>query len=166
MEYAYLSTYLFVFIYTYLNKSRSSSTICRSEQTKKFFWVNFLNSGGFKHPKFEKKRTVFCLHYKIQQIFLWNNSEFLEDLGNKISNINGESLSKSYCFQSIGMAIQRVNVSMDQWENWRNIQNSLRKQGFLTFIFNFDDFSKFVPFLGNISAKTQQFYLWKKNSDF
>jgi hypothetical protein len=31
---------------------------------------------------------------------------------------------------------------------------------FLTFFFNFDDFSKFVSFWRNISAKTQQFYLW------
>ena len=61
MEYAYLPTYLFVFIYFYLHKSRSSSTICWLEQTKKFFWVNFLNSGGFKHPKFEKKKTYRIL---------------------------------------------------------------------------------------------------------
>ena len=37
--------------------------------------------------------------------------QFLEDLGNKISNINGECLSKSYLFQSIGMATQRGNDS-------------------------------------------------------
>ena len=42
----------------------------------------------------------------------------------------------------------------------KKIQNTLRKQGFfLHFFFNFDGFSKFVPFWGNISAKTQQFYL-------
>ena len=37
--------------------------------------------------------------------------QFLEDLGNKISNINGERHSKSFPFQSIGIAIQRGNAS-------------------------------------------------------
>ena len=36
---------------------------------------------------------------------------FLEDLGNKISNINGERCSKSFLIQSIGIAIQRGNAS-------------------------------------------------------
>ena len=34
----------------------------------------------------------------------------------------------------------------------KNIQNTLRKQGCLAFFFfNFDDFSKFVPFGGNLT---------------
>ena len=37
--------------------------------------------------------------------------KFLEDLGNKISQINGERRSKSFLFQSIGIAIQRGNAS-------------------------------------------------------
>ena len=37
--------------------------------------------------------------------------QFLEDLGNKISQINGERRSKSFLFQSIGIAIQRGNAS-------------------------------------------------------
>ena len=37
--------------------------------------------------------------------------QFLEDLGNKICNINGERRSKSFLFQSIGIAIQRGNAS-------------------------------------------------------
>ena len=37
--------------------------------------------------------------------------QFLEDLGNKISKINGERRSKSFLFQSIGIAIQRGNAS-------------------------------------------------------
>ena len=37
--------------------------------------------------------------------------QFLEDLGNKISQINGERCSKSFLFQSIGIAIQRGNAS-------------------------------------------------------
>ena len=37
--------------------------------------------------------------------------QFLEDLGNKISNINVERRSKSFLFQSIGIAIQRGNAS-------------------------------------------------------
>jgi hypothetical protein len=37
--------------------------------------------------------------------------QFLEDLGNKISNINDERRSKSFLFQSIGIAIQRGNAS-------------------------------------------------------
>ena len=37
--------------------------------------------------------------------------QFLEDLGNKISNINSERRSKSFLFQSIGIAIQRGNAS-------------------------------------------------------
>ena len=36
---------------------------------------------------------------------------FLKDLGNKISKINGERRSKSFLFQSIGIAIQRGNAS-------------------------------------------------------
>ena len=36
--------------------------------------------------------------------------QFLEDLGNKISNINGERRSKSFLFPSIGIAIQRGNT--------------------------------------------------------
>ena len=39
------------------------------------------------------------------------------------------------------------------------LKNSM-KQGFFDISFlNFDDFSKFVPFRGNLSAKTQQFYM-------
>ena len=38
-------------------------------------------------------------------------AHILEDLGNKISNINGERRSKSFLFQSIGIAIQRDNAS-------------------------------------------------------
>jgi hypothetical protein len=49
----------------------------------------------------------------------------------------------------------RANIAL----KLKNIQNTLRKQVFLTFFFNFDNFSKFVSFLGNSSAKTQQFYL-------
>jgi hypothetical protein len=41
----------------------------------------------------------------------------------------------------------------------KNIQNTPRKQGFFDIFFNFDDFLKFVPFGGNVSIKTQQFYL-------
>ena len=41
------------------------------------------------------------------------------------------------------------------------LKYSIRKQGFLTFFFNFDDFSKFVSIGGNLSAKTQQFCLEK-----
>ena len=37
--------------------------------------------------------------------------QFLEDLRNKISNINGERHFKSFLFQSIGIAIQRGNAS-------------------------------------------------------
>ena len=37
--------------------------------------------------------------------------QFLEDLRNKISNINGEQHSKSFLFQSIGIAVQRGNAS-------------------------------------------------------
>ena len=37
--------------------------------------------------------------------------QFLEDLGNKISQINGERRSKSFLFQSIGIAIQQGNAS-------------------------------------------------------
>ena len=37
--------------------------------------------------------------------------QFLEDLGNKISKINGERRSKSFLFQSLGIAIQRGNAS-------------------------------------------------------
>ena len=36
--------------------------------------------------------------------------QFLEDPGNKISNINSEKRSKSFLFQSIGIAIQQGNV--------------------------------------------------------
>ena len=43
--------------------------------------------------------------------------------------------------------------SPDHWA--KNIRNTLRKQGFLTFFFNFDDISKFVPFGGNLSTRTQ-----------
>ena len=45
----------------------------------------------------------------------------------------------------------------------KEIKNTLRKQGFF---YNFDGFSKFVSFGGNISTKTQQFYLRKKNLIF
>ena len=44
----------------------------------------------------------------------------------------------------------------------KNIWNIQRKQVFLTFVFNFDDFSKFVPFWGVLSAKTQQFICKEK----
>ena len=41
--------------------------------------------------------------------------QFLEDLGNKISNINGERHSiKSFLFQSIGIAIQQAPITPDQ----------------------------------------------------
>ena len=51
--------------------------------------------------------------------------QFLEDLGNKVSNINGERHSKSFLFQSIGIAIQRAMLRVswelqDQWEDSRN----------------------------------------------
>jgi hypothetical protein len=39
--------------------------------------------------------------------------QFLEDLGNKISNINDERRSKSFRFQSIAIAIQRGNASCE-----------------------------------------------------
>ena len=57
-----------------------------------------------------------------------------------------------------------LNMSFEIWcanisPKLKNIQNTVRKQGFFDIFFNFDDFSKFVPFKGNISAKTQQFYL-------
>ena len=58
----------------------------------------------------------------------------------------------------IGMAWMELNLRKP-CPKLKNIQNTLRKQGFLTFFFNFDNFSKFVPFWGNSSAKTQQFYL-------
>jgi hypothetical protein len=42
----------------------------------------------------------------------------------------------------------------------KNIQKGLGKQVFFDiFISNFDGFLKFVPFWGNLSAKTQQFCL-------
>ena len=34
---------------------------------------------------------------------------FIEDLGNKISNMNGDKRSKSYLFQSLSIAVQRGN---------------------------------------------------------
>ena len=49
--------------------------------------------------------------------------QFLEDLWNKISNINVERRYKSFPFQSIGIAIQRGNAlweQLDHSENWRN----------------------------------------------
>ena len=57
-----------------------------------------------------------------------------------------------------------INMPFEVWfanfaPKLKNIQNTLRKEIFLTVIFNFDDFLKFVPFLGNISVKTQQCYL-------
>ena len=36
----------------------------------------------------------------------------------------------------------------------------------MTFFSNFDGFSKFVPFWGNLSAKTQHFHFRKIKSDF
>ena len=41
----------------------------------------------------------------------------------------------------------------------KNIGNTLRKQGFLTFFFNFDSFLKFVPFWGNISAPNLKWHV-------
>jgi hypothetical protein len=38
-------------------------------------------------------------------------------------------------------------------------KNSQKTRVFLHFFLNFDGFLKFVPVWGNISAKTQQFYL-------
>ena len=35
--------------------------------------------------------------------------KFIEDLGNKISKINGDNRSKSYLFQSLSIAVQRGN---------------------------------------------------------
>ena len=35
--------------------------------------------------------------------------QFIEDLGNKISNMNGDKRSKSYLFQSLSIAVQRGN---------------------------------------------------------
>ena len=57
-----------------------------------------------------------------------------------------------------------LNVTFEVWcpniaPKLKNILNTLRKQVFLTFFFNLDDFSKCVPFRGNLSTKTQQFYL-------
>ena len=58
-----------------------------------------------------------------------------------------------------------LNTSFEFWctniaPKLKNIKKNLRKQAFyFTFFSNFDDFLKFVPFGGNISAKTQQFYL-------
>ena len=48
----------------------------------------------------------------------------------------------------------------------KNIGKTLRKQGFWHFFFNFDNFLKFVPFGGNHSTRTQQFYFIKKNLIF
>ena len=51
--------------------------------------------------------------------------------------------------------VWRANIA----QIMKKIKNTLRKQGFFYISFNFDGFLKFVPFWGNISAKTQQFYL-------
>ena len=53
-----------------------------------------------------------------------------------------------------------LNLTLEVWcaniaPKFKNIQNTLRKQGFFDTFFNFDDFLKFVPFWGNLSAKTQ-----------
>ena len=36
-------------------------------------------------------------------------TQFIEEIGNKISNINGDKRSKSYLFQSLSIAVQRGN---------------------------------------------------------
>ena len=41
----------------------------------------------------------------------------------------------------------------------KNSRNALRKQGFLETFFNFDDFLKFVPFWGNISAPNLKWHV-------
>ena len=58
----------------------------------------------------------------------------------------------------------QLNTPFEVWctkvaPKLKNIWNTLRKQGFFYFFFCFDNFSKFVPFGGNLSARTQQFYL-------
>ena len=95
----------------------------------------------------------------------------------EISKTNTKTLIYSIWIRpqgSLGCQKMRQGPLNTPFEVWRanialklkNIQNTQRKQVFLTFFFNFDGFSKFVPFGGNSSAKTQQFYLQKKKSDF
>ena len=44
----------------------------------------------------------------------------------------------------------------------KKIQNTLRKQGFFTFFFNFDGFLKNVPFWDNISANSTVLFVKKE----
>ena len=51
-----------------------------------------------------------------------------------------------------------LNMPYEVWCNniapkLKNIENTLRKQGFFDFFFNFNNFLKFVPLVGNLSAK-------------
>jgi hypothetical protein len=88
----------------------------------------------------------------------------------EILKTNAKTLIYSIWIQpqgSLGCQKVRQGPLKTLFEVWRaniapkmkKIQNTLRKQGFLNIFFNFDGFLKFVSFWGNISAKTQQFYL-------
>ena len=62
------------------------------------------------------------------------------------------------------MSQDPLNMPVEVWctkiaPKLKNIRKSPRKQGFLTFFSNFDGFSKFVPFWGNISAPNLKWHV-------
>ena len=59
-------------------------------------------------PRICLLQSFGLLFTPFSQIFRKN---LTEDLGNKISKINGERQTKSFLFQSIGIAIQQGNAS-------------------------------------------------------